>query len=471
MRPECFHARTRVEAPAADVFRWHARPGALERLTPPWERIEEKRVEGPSGIQVGARVIVTVRLGPLRYPWISEHRVYDEGQYFFRDVQVKGPFARWEHTHLFEPDGPSACYLNDHIEYALPFGILGRLIGGAWVRRKLERIFAYRHRVTSQDLATRCLDKGASTMQVLVSGSSGFIGSALVPFLSTNGHRVTCLVRRPPSANSLAIQWDPLRGEIDVDRLEGLDGVVHLAGENLTTGRWTADKKAKIRESRVNGTRLLCRALANLSRPPRVLVCASAIGYYGDRGEERVDEDSPPGSGFLAEVCREWEAAAQPAVQRGIRVVHARLGVVLSPSGGALALLLPVFKLGGGGRLGDGRHHLSWIALDDVLGAIDYALRHEEVRGPMNVAAPNPVTNRAFTTTLGSVLRRPTWVPVPAFAIRAIFGELADEALLASTRVSPRKLLTAGYQFRYPQLEGALRHLLGRLSGKTPHSS
>ncbi len=297
-------------------------------------------------------------------------------------------------------------------------------------------------------------------MRVLVSGSSGFIGSALVPFLSTSGHQLTCLVRRRPSANSMAIRWDPLKGEIDVDKLEGLEGVVHLAGEGLATGKWTADKKAKIRESRVSGTHLLCRALANLSRPPRVIVCASAIGYYGDRGEERLDEDSPPGSGFLAEVCREWEAAAQPAVQRGIRVVHVRLGVVLGPLGGAVALMLPPFTLGVGGRLGSGRQYMSWIALDDVLGGIGYALTHETLRGPVNLVAPMPVTNREFTRALGRVLRRPTVCPVPAFVLRWALGELADEALLASTRAIPTRLQAAGYPFQYPELDTALRSLV-----------
>jgi uncharacterized protein (TIGR01777 family) len=238
-----------------------------------------------------------------------------------------------------------------------------------------------------------------------------------------------------------------------------LDAVVHLAGENLV-GRWTAEKKARIRDSRVQGTRLLCDALAQLVNPPKVLLCAAAIGYYGDRGENMVREDSAPGTGFLAEVCQAWEAAAAPVVQRGVRVVHLRLGVVLNPAGGALAQMLPPFRLGMGGVVGSGKQYISWIALDDVLGVMHHALRTETLGGPVNVVAPQPVTNYDFTKMLGKVLGRPTVMPMPAFAARLAFGEMADALLLASTRVVPVRLQASGYTFQYPELEGALRHLL-----------
>ena len=298
-------------------------------------------------------------------------------------------------------------------------------------------------------------------LHILVTGSTGFVGSALVPFLAASGHRVTRLVRAIPPPGNAEVQWDPKAGVLDAARLEGLDAVVHLTGENIATGRWTAEKKAKIRDSRVGGTRVLCDSLAGLKQPPKVMVCASATGYYGDRGDELLTEESTSGTGFLAGVCREWEAAAKPAVQKGIRVVHLRFGMVLSGAGGALAKLLPPFRMGLGGVLGTGRQYISWIALDDLLGVIAHALTTEALQGPVNAVTPNPVTNQEFTRTLGWLLSRFTVFPIPAAAARLAFGEMADEVLLASQRVQPTRLLATGYRFRYPDLEGALRHSLG----------
>jgi uncharacterized protein (TIGR01777 family) len=300
-------------------------------------------------------------------------------------------------------------------------------------------------------------------MNVLVTGATGLIGSALVPFLTTGGHQVFRLVRTTARPEAAEIPWDPATGSIATPALEGLDAIVHLAGESIASGRWSAEKKARIRDSRVQGTGVLCEALTQLASPPRVLVSASAIGYYGDRGATVLREDSRPGSDFLADVCRAWEAATTPAVQRGIRVVLLRLGMVLSPTGGALARMLLPFKMGAGGVIGSGQQYMSWIALDDSIGAMHHALITESLCGPVNAVAPHPVTNREFTKTLGRVLRRPTLVPLPAFAARLAFGEMADALLLASTRVEPARLLESGYAFRYPDLTSALRHLLGKV--------
>jgi len=299
-------------------------------------------------------------------------------------------------------------------------------------------------------------------MKVLVSGSTGLIGSALARELAGNGHGVTPLVRTSAKGRSGGVRWDPEAGIVDAARMEGHDAVVHLAGENIAGARWTPERKARIRDSRVGGTRLLCDCLRRLDRPPQVLVCASATGYYGDRGSEVLREESPPGEGFLADVCREWEAAAEGAARIGLRVVNLRIGMVLSAEGGALGTMLPAFRAGAGGRIGSGDQYMSWIALPDLVGVIRQALSSASLEGPVNAVAPHPVTNREFTKTLGRVLGRPTVALLPAFAARLLFGEMADELLLAGARVEPAKLLLSGYRFLYPELEGALRGVLGK---------
>jgi hypothetical protein len=297
-------------------------------------------------------------------------------------------------------------------------------------------------------------------MNVLVTGSSGLIGSALVALLGREGHSVTRLVRSPGEVVHQSILWDPAAGTIDPSALEGTEVAVHLAGETVA-GRWTPQKKRRIRESRVSSTRLLSRALADLEPKPRVLVSASATGYYGDRADEPLTEESPPGAGFLADVVHEWEAATEPARAAGIRVVHIRSGIVLSPSGGALARMLTPFRLGLGGRLGNGRHYMSWIGLEDEVRAIRHAMLNPSLAGPINLVAPNPVTNREFAKTLGRVLGRPAVLPTPTLPLALLFGrEFVREALLASARVLPRRLEASGFEFEHPELEGALRHML-----------
>jgi len=297
-----------------------------------------------------------------------------------------------------------------------------------------------------------------NTGRVLVSGASGLIGAALVPSLIVAGYRVVRLVRGAP-ANQYQITWDPAQ-ELSSDLVSGFDAIIHLAGESIV-GRWTAAKKERILESRVQGTRHLAEAMAKASQRPEVFVSASAIGYYGDRGDEILQEESSSGGGFLADVVRQWEAAAQPARDAGIRTVHTRFGLVLGRDGGALPKMLPPFRMGLGGRVGSGRQWWSWVHVADVAGAILHALK-SEVNGPVNVVAPNPVTNAEFTTALGTVLSRPTIFPMPAFAARLAFGQMGDELLLASQRVDPAKLNASGYKFQYSDLQVALREILKR---------
>ncbi|MEX0701694.1 MAG: TIGR01777 family oxidoreductase [Planctomycetales bacterium] len=298
-------------------------------------------------------------------------------------------------------------------------------------------------------------------MKVAVTGSSGLVGSALAPYLTAGGHEVVRIVRRP-ARGADEMSWDPSEKSLDSTALRGIDAVVHLAGESIAGGRWNAEKKRRIRDSRVDGTRLLAEALAAAEEGPRVFVCASAIGYYGSRGAEILTEASAAGRDFLADVCREWEAAADPARAAGVRVVHLRFGMILDPAGGALAKMLTPFKLGAGGRIGDGRQYWSWIARDDVLDVVLRALTEDDLAGPVNTVSPNPATCGEFTKTLGRVLSRPTIFPMPAFAARLAFGEMADALLLASQRVVPQRLQRSGHRFRHPELEAALRHMLGR---------
>lgn len=457
MANHTFVRRTRIDAPAAEVFRWHARAGALERLTPPWSGVAV--IERTGGIEAGARVVLRMPLGPTHVRWVAEHRQYVEGK-MFQDAQIEGPFARWIHTHRFEPDGPSASVLEDHIEYALPMGALGNLVGDAFTRGMLDSTFSYRHRLTADDLRLHQA-YSAEPLHVAVTGASGLIGSVLCPFLTTGGHRVTRLVRSQANMGNDAAYWNPETGAL-TGVTGSVDAVVHLAGEGIADKRWSAARKAEIRDSRVGPTRKLSEALGRMKAKPKTLICASAIGFYGNRGAETVDEDSEAGEGFLAEVCREWEAATAPATAAGIRVVNLRLGVVLTSAGGALAKMLPPFRLGAGGPLGSGQQYMSWIAIDDLVGAVLHCLATDALLGPVNAVAPEAVTNYEFTKTLGRVLSRPTIVPIPAAAARLAFGEMADEALLASARVAPTRLASSGYRFAHPNLEEALRHTLGK---------
>ena len=456
----------RLELPVStdEAFAWHERPGAFERLSPPWDRVDV--VERRGTIRNGDRVTIRLMLAGLPVHWVAEHYGYEPGNQFC-DRELTGPFAVWNHIHRFQSAGEQ-CVLEDDIAFQVPGGPIGRLFGTSHTKQTLDRMFTYRHRLTLDDMTAHAKYADQPRQTIAITGATGLVGSQLVAFLSTGGQRPISLLRqlsKPKPGRPIVGeqgQWNATTGEVAVPNDAPIDAVVHLAGESIAGGRWNARRKQAIRDSRIAATRMLCEQLAGMPIKPRVLVCASAIGYYGDRGEETLTEQSAAGTGFLPEVCRDWEAATKPASEAGIRVVNLRLGVVLSPQGGALGNMLTPFKIGVGGVVGSGQQYWSWVALDDVLGAVQHAIFTPSLAGPVNVTAPQPVTNQEFTKTLGKVLHRPTIFPLPAFAARFLLGEMADALLLASAKVLPTKLQATGYDFRFVNLEDALRHSLGK---------
>ncbi len=460
MKIETFINKTHINAPVEEVFKWHSRPGALERLSPPWDPV--RVIERKGGIDKGARVVLEMKAGPFSYKWTAEHTDYEENS-MFRDRQVRGPFSSWVHTHRFEPDGIEDSFFEDRIDYALPFYPFGNLIGVPSVKAKLARIFKYRHATTVQDIILQLSKKDIGRpIKILMTGASGLLGSALIPFFTTGGHIVHTLVRRVPFPEKDESFWDPEKKKLDPSVFDGADAVIHLAGEHIGEGRWTDEKKRIIIESRTKGTSLIADTISKLSSPPPVLICASAIGYYGNRGDKILTEDDQPGDDFISKVCSKWEKSAQATVDKGIRTVFMRIGIALSPAGGALSRLLLPFRAGLGGKIASGSQYMSWVGIDDVIGAFFHVLADNKIAGPVNVVSPNPVTNLEFTKTLGKVLARPAVFSIPAAAINLAFGEMGREVLLSSTRVMPQKLIESGYRFRNPDLSGALSHLLGK---------
>ncbi len=455
--------RSVLPATPEQLWAWHVRPGAFERLVPPWEAVRVLERD-PRGIVEGARITLEVTKGPVTFHWIAEHREVDP-PHGFDDVQVKGPFVAWHHSRRFEATDDGTAVV-DQIRAEPPLGALGGIVAGS-IRDDLERMLTWRHEILRQDLA-RERRTPLAPMRIAITGATGMIGSALAPMLTTAGHTVIPVSRQ---AIPGGIRWEPGKGILDPAALEGIDAVIHLAGASLADGRWSDERKRELEASRTIPTALLARTLAALERKPTVLLSMSAIGIYGDRGDLELDETSEVGDDFLARLGVAWEAAAQPARDAGVRVVHPRLGVVLSPRGGALAKLLTPFKLGAGGVLGPGTQWMSWVSLDDVLGALRHAIADEEIAGAMAVTAPTPLRNRDFTNLLASVLGRPALVPVPAMALQAIFGEMAEATILASQRVQPMVLTRRRYRFEYPELGEALRHLLGRHDDSNRHTA
>ncbi len=460
--------RSAMPVSADALSAWHFRDGALARLIPPWENARVISTTGP--LAEGSRVVIELRRGPLRLRWHAVHDHVQPGR-GFRDHQERGPFRRWTHEHRFLATDGASSELEDCIHYEEPLGAVGRWLAGGFIHRQLQRQFRFRHERTANDLRRLAQRSRREPRCVAISGATGLVGRHLVAFLGCAGDQVRRIVRghalaAPTGAGETSaprdIAWDPVSGACDLAALEGCDAVVHLAGENIAGGRWNAARRRAIRDSRVVGTRRLCEAIARMHRKPEVLVAASAVGYYGACGDELLDESAPPGDGFLAQTCREWEDATAPARDAGVRVVHLRIGIVIAAQGGVLPRLAAPFALGAGGPVGDGRQGMSWIALDDLLAAIQFAIDRRELDGAVNATAPAPLSNRDFGRCLASVLRRPFLLPLPAPAVRMLLGEMGQALLLDGAFVTPGQLLAHGFRFDFPSLENALRFELGR---------
>lgn len=482
-----FLKSTECGVSASKLAAWHFRSGAIHRLIPPWERIRVLREAAP--LVDGARAEIEIRKGPLCVKLVALHSDVIPGSQFvdsqFVDSQETGPFGSWRHVHRFISESSASreaepsiaassrsetplgrSRLEDRIAYDPPFGMLGRL-GQPLFHRELDRQFAFRHARTCEDLKRHeefAARFGECRLRVGVTGASGLVGRQLCAFLSTGGHEVIRFVRGVPRGPDERT-WnpsDPERG-MSPESVEDLDIVFHLAGEGIADGRWNEARKRSIRESRTLGTATVARAIAAARTKPRAFISASAIGYYGNRGDERVDERSAPGSGYLADVVTAWEDATVAARDAGVRTVHARVGVVITSAGGALARMTLPFLLGAGGPIGDGRQGMSWISLDDLIAGLVFLGRHEGVCGPVNLVSPAALPQRAFAKELGRVLSRPAFAPLPAFVVRALFGEMGERLLLDGAFVQPTVLEREHFRFTHATLEDALRLELGRL--------
>lgn len=446
-----FEKRSEIAVPARELFDWHGRSGAFARLTPPWQSVEILREDPGLGVGKQVELKMSTPIGKRR--WLARHISCVDGLEF-TDTQDSGPFKAWTHRHVFSPFGSSSSELIDVIRFELPFSSLGE----GYVLGQLEKSFSYRHWITKMDLERKAALPNFRSLRIAITGGSGFLGTQLSALLEAQGHDVFIVTRSKRGDRD--IRWDPAKGEIEHSRLEGMDAVIHLAGENLTSGRWNESRKKRLWSSRVDATRFLVEALRGLERPPGILLSGSGIGFYGTEAEEDLSEESSSGIGFLAELCAAWEEAAAGAEAFGARVCFLRTGVVIDPRGGALQKMLPAFRLGGGGPLGDGQQWFPWIALEDWIGAVNWLLFADDARGAVNLVAPETMRQRGFAESLGSVLGRPAILPLPKTVLRLALGQMADEALLSSIRAKPEALQRWGYPFTCPELKPALSRIL-----------
>jgi len=459
-----------IDCPAAELGAWHFRAGAIHRLIPPWESIEVVREAAP--LVNGAIAEIRIRKGPIRTTLLACHECVEPPRRFV-DAQQSGPFRSWRHEHTFT-DVDGKAELRDSIVFELPLGGIGRVLLGGRMLAEIDRQFRFRHERTRADLRRHAelhARFGSAALRVGVTGASGLVGRQFCAMLSTGGHDVVRFVRgKATGPGEIAWNARDVENGVDPRALEGLDAIVHLAGAGIAEQRWSPERKREILESRTLGTQAIARAIARCAQPPRALISASAIGFYGNRPDGVMDESSTRGEGYLADVTAAWEGATQAAESAGVRVVHARVGVVLTASGGALAKMLTPFLLGAGGPIGHGRQGFSWISLDDVIGALLFLLRDGSVHGAVNLVAPMALPQRGFAGVLGRVLRRPSFAPLPAPIVRLMFGEMGQRLLLEGALVRPSVLESRGFRFEHGSLEQALRFELGRMPRETARS-
>ena len=456
MKTRTFERQVTLPVDVETLWRWHAQAGAFERLMPPWQRV--RPVDLPATLAEGREASFYLEFGFIKRLWRA--RILDvKPPQKFVDLQLAGPFKAWRHEHLMTASGPGRATLVDRVAYALPFGLERVGPVRSFAHRELERLFRFRHRRMEADLERHGGALPGQGKTILVTGSTGLIGRRLVPYLRTLGYKVRGLTRGDSRGDLL--HWDPLSGEVDPEALAGVDAVIHLAGENIASGRWTRARKEHILQSRIDGTHTLVRAMERMLKRPSVFICASGVNYYA-AGPDIKSEDAPPGSGFLAEVCVRWEQEAARAQELGIRTVLMRTGVVLDPSGGALGKMLPAFSLGLGGPIGSGLQGFPWIPMDDLLDIYERAVRDVKLTGAVNAVHPHIVDQGTFSRCLAGVLRRPAFFKVPARLVKLLFGQMGNEALLSDMRVVPEKLDRLGYAFRQPDLTASLAFMLGR---------
>ncbi|MBT3641120.1 MAG: TIGR01777 family protein [Euryarchaeota archaeon] len=465
--PTNYKHETVVNADIDTTFAWFEHEGSFRRLMPPWEVAQEVRAD--DSLEVGSqRVFKFPAPGApfINLTWVAEHTGYDKPNYF-ADTMVKGPFWKWDHDHYLKEENGVTTVVDD-VTYSVPFGPLGMLVdkvlGGSLVTGRISSMFKAREFRLKRDLDNHAKFLDMPRKKILVVGSSGLIGTQLVAFLDTGNHEVWRLVRRVADSNKNEISWNPDKGEINAKELEGFDVVIHLGGVGIGDKRWSKKRKAAIRDSRVNSTELLSKTLASLENKPDLFMMASAIGYYGNRGDEELDESSTSGEDgyFLTDVCKAWENSANPAKNAGIRTVHMRTGIVISAVGGALGKMLLPAKMGGGGPIGSGKQWMSWISMDDQIYSMYHLMMSEGVSGEYNLTAPNPVRQKQFAKDLGRVLRRPAFAPLPGFMMKIMFGEMGARLTLDSQRVLPKNLQESGYEFIHTDLQSALSDSLGK---------
>jgi uncharacterized protein len=449
MKTRQFTFQSSLPVSAEEAYHWHIKPGALKRSVPPWKRV--KLLSSASTPEKeGSLLHFKLRWGPFKANWILKQQHCIPNQEF-SVVQLKGPFRTYSHVHRITPIDALSCNLVDEVTYSLPF-----FLSNSFVQKEMLRYMTWRHALLQADLKT--YDRyPRKPLRILLSGASGFIGSGLKNFLELGGHQVISLVRHKKNLPKDAIYWDPISGDVESKDFEGFDAVIHLAGASIAEGRWTKKRRQELFSSRCRDTWLLSQVLCRLYQTPKTVICASAIGIYGDRGDEVLTEESSPGEGFLADLCVHWEKATETIENRGARVVHPRFGVVIGANGGMLSKLLPIYRLGLGGKIGSGNQIISWIGIDDLFGGIYHCLMKESIRGAVNLTAPNPLPQREFAKLLAKNVGRPAIIPMPAAFLKMGLGrDKAQEIILSSQNVKPEKLLKTGYVFRDSDLKTVL---------------